>query len=748
MKKLTLITAIILTTSLLFGQWNNYNLIMEDTELFDVHFTDQMQGWMVGEKSGLVIYHTSDGGNTLEIQYENSNYFSGYPSSVCFVNSSTGWVAGDGVILHTNDGGQTWVEQGDGIAIGGGGRISVFFIDDNKGWVAGSHTILKTEDGGETWDSQNFLSGSLYDIQFKDEYHGWAVGISGSSGILLKTTDGGVSWDQTIMDDIRLQDIFFVSLDEGWMIGQEKQAGYIYDFRIFHTIDGGVTWEEEFSGNHVDNWDMSIFFTDSQHGWASYKGMDEYILFTEDGGNNWIERDDIIIIGYDGNVRSIYFSDDQYGYMVGSNGNFLRSQDSGQSWATKGFYGTVINSVSFSDQQNGVALAGYLQGTMVGMYWIEYLLKTNDGGENWIVLRQLTGDDNGIWSYKLFMHDSLHFTLIPNDINSTCTTYIYQSQDGGLSWDTIPLPGNSTTMCRGKFINPDTGWIVKSIDYQGTSVLRTYNGGSTWEDFEMSSNEFNPKSVFFFPSSENSMFGCAVGDISGSIGIIFITNNEGETWSQSEWNVPLNDVFFTDELNGWIVGGDMDNDETIILYTTDGGQTWATQESGTDNGLNEVWFTNAETGWIAGNNGCILYTSNGGENWEASPCPVDEDLYDVFFLDEQTGWVSGNGAILEYDGIWTEVKPGYKIKSNIDFDIHPNPVLSTTIISFKTKQKQNIELSIYDLSGKIIRKQTNEVQANGEYHWQFDLSELNTGIYLCQLKAGEKILTKKIIKVK
>ena len=94
----------------------------------------------------------------------------------------------------------------------------------------------------------------------------------------------------------------------------------------------------------------------------------------------------------------------------------------------------------------------------------------------------------------------------------------------------------------------------------------------------------------------------------------------------------LNDVFFTDETNGWVVGGDENNYGPVILHTTDGGINWIIQDSGTDVGLNSIWFTNDETGWIAGNSGTILYTTNGGEYWESSPSSVEEDLYSTYPL--------------------------------------------------------------------------------------------------------------------
>ena len=44
----------------------------------------------------------------------------------------------------------------------------------------------------------------------------------------------------------------------------------------------------------------------------------------------------------------------------------------------------------------------------------------------------------------------------------------------------------------------------------------------------------------------------------------------------------------------------------------DGGDTWTTNSSGTNNLLTKVFFTDNNTGYISGYNGTLLKTTNGG----------------------------------------------------------------------------------------------------------------------------------------
>ena len=71
----------------------------------------------------------------------------------------------------------------------------------------------------------------------------------------------------------------------------------------------------------------------------------------------------------------------------------------------------------------------------------------------------------------------------------------------------------------------------------------------------------------------------------------------------------------------------------------------------------------------------------------------------------------------------------------------PNPTINGT---FRIKYLGNSEIekvSIYDISGKLIKEETNITDGQ-----RFDISECTSGLYLIELKYTEGILTKKLIK--
>lgn len=118
----------------------------------------------------------------------------------------------------------------------------------------------------------------------------------------------------------------------------------------------------------------------------------------------------------------------------------------------------------------------------------------------------------------------------------------------------------------------------------------------------------------------------------------------GQCW---EWqnplpqDNPLNDVFFIDNQTGWAVGN-----YGTILKSTDSGQTWKKQNSGTSETLHSVFFTNIQTGWAVGY-GVRLKTTNGGQTWSVEsvnfgvyPYVTPYNLLDIYFIDSQIGWIA------------------------------------------------------------------------------------------------------------
>src|SRR6267378_2836630 len=128
------------------------------------------------------------------------------------------------------------------------------------------------------------------------------------------------------------------------------------------------------------------------------------------------------------------------------------------------------------------------------------------------------------------------------------------------------------------------------------------------------------------------------GTATGDNGTIIRTTNGGNTWvSQTSGTTNnLNAVSFTDANNGTAVSW-----YGIILRTTDSGATWVSQTSGTESFLYGVSFTDANNGTAVGEGGTILRTTDSGSNWVSQTSGTKSFLWGVSFTDANNGTAIG-----------------------------------------------------------------------------------------------------------
>jgi photosystem II stability/assembly factor-like uncharacterized protein len=144
----------------------------------------------------------------------------------------------------------------------------------------------------------------------------------------------------------------------------------------------------------------------------------------------------------------------------------------------------------------------------------------------------------------------------------------------------------------------------------------------------------------------NKNFGVAVG----YAGTILNTTNGGESWSLQKSGSEdqfVFDVFFNDENNGTAVGISFGgNNEGTILRTSDGGHRWYVQRNDIDDVLRRVVFINKDLGFIMGGFGKILKTLDGGNTWITIKDTINIVLEDIAFVDSDTGVAVGGAGII------------------------------------------------------------------------------------------------------
>lgn len=295
-----------------------------------------------------------------------------------------------------------------------------------------------------------------------------------------------------------------------------------------------------------------VYFYDHDHGWVA--GQKGTLIQTTDGGDTWTAA---LAGEYD--IRSVYFLDPDTGWVVGNNGRLHRSLDGGRTWERMIFTGYPqddnLLDVRFVDEEHGFIL-GY-SGVFV----------TKDGGigweNNWLPVVTYCG----AWSMSIIDYRTAF--LLGSRWSETDPELIYRSDDGGVSWSSVP--GSNSSMLPGVvtifFIDGGTGWAA------GGTIMKTTDGGSTWET---QLETTTVRRMFFFDAVE----GFAVGRAS-----ILHTDDGGTSWNdvspRDDRIADLRSIYFVDRLHGWVVGrggeemiGGRTFRYSVVLATVDGGVSW------------------------------------------------------------------------------------------------------------------------------------------------------------------------------
>lgn len=372
------------------------------------------------------------------------------------------------------------------------------------------------------------------------------------------------------------------------------------------------------------------------------------------------------------------------------------------------------------------------------------VLKTTNGGVNWVILNTGTSNDN-------YFYDAYFFNASTGYI---CGGYfggwdygkIMMTTNGGANW-TEQYSGLNESFWSVTFTDNNTGYCV---GFWG-KMLKTTNAGTNWFDISTASTA-DLWSVVFTSAS--------TGYVAGKWGRINKTTNAGLNWLvlPSGTGQRIGCLFFTDANTGYAVG-----DSQVIIKTTNAGANWFSQSTFGVLGYESVYFTSPSTGYIVGNEWVnpsfiIMKTTNSGNNWLILSGGVGDPLFDVFFVNENTGWISGyqgkilhttNGGTTGITNTNNEVPNSFILYQN-----YPNPFNPTTKIRFdvpldsRFRENDKVVLKIYDVLGNETAILVNKKLQPGTYEVDWNASNYPSGVYYYKLTTGDFSITKKMILLK
>jgi len=79
---------------------------------------------------------------------------------------------------------------------------------------------------------------------------------------------------------------------------------------------------------------------------------------------------------------------------------------------------------------------------------------------------------------------------------------------------------------------------------------------------------------------------------------------------------------------------------------------------------------------------------------------------------------------------------------------YPNPFNPVTIIKYEIPKNSVVTIRVYDIMGRLVREFVNEFNPAGSYNYEFDASNLASGVYIYRISAESFIDAKKMLLIK
>jgi len=683
--------------------WFWLNPLPQGNAYLDVEFTTNNTIYV--SAAGNTLMKSEDGGNSFVIM---SNRECG--GTLTFINDLTGFSSSSGGILKTTNGGNNWRYIPAPVDyvynFSSTPQTILYGLKDNKVYISC--------DLGESWSLSltPMTNNTINAVHFPVNNTGFAGGSKLAilnSARIYKTTNSGISWDTVpVISRYQVRSVFFINQNTGFANTDSK---------ILKTTNSGLNWDSVYTPG--DQYNQIIFFDN----FSGYLKNQQRILYTTNQGINWTE----VVTFHTTFLKNI---NEGLGKGALNNYNFLyKTTDKGANW-------TSITT-GFNDVLLDITFINSLTGFTVGD---KKIYKTTNSGINWILTN--LNIESGFSNVENIM--------FPNENTG------YAGIDGGKVAKTTNC-GNTWEVFKTSqydhlhgmsFPSVDTGYAVTKYG----NFIKTTNAGMNWivdSRFIIEGYE----DVQFI----NNLTGFAGGSTyTPRIGITRKTTDGGINWDPIllDSMIEVTDVCVSTP-GSWYAAGYGQNSSGYpgyIYYSTDFGANWNYHKF--PNSIYSIHFASPLTGYASSYYNIMYKTTDAGTTWFSTYCINNNISQAIYFIDNFTGYASSRyGQIIKTTtggGVLISVEPqSYIVPHTYNlYQNYPNPFNPTTKIKFDIPKAMNASLKIYDVLGREVSVVVNDFLIPGTYSFDFDGSNLSSGVYFYVLNGEGFVESKKMLLVK
>lgn len=590
--------------------------------------------------------------------------------------------------------------------------------------------------------------------------------------ILLMTAGDG--WNgATMISNVgaRIYDLALDSRGRLWAACKTIGSGH---GELHYSDDGGATWEARVIGNTTNNVMALSSIVFSSPDAAVVSGSYGTVFRMQYVAGEWylshVDPADLLYRQLQGAAAS----GPMHIWIVSSGGRIFESEDLGATWT-----GTTIDSRNLWD----IAFSGPDRGIAVGEGVVHY---TADGGDTWNTTAM------GVHLYTVTMFDSL--TAVAAGSNG----WVWRTENGGAGWSRVffydCVPGENIR--RTVLSPPDTVWAVGMntplrLEFRETAIgCRVWELADTiWGENLIFTQEGrslpgekvvvcahydsrNWQDPYCAPGADDNASGCAgvlevarvFADASFEKSVEYILFDGEETGLLgSRYYVAQRDtdIVFDAVLNLDMIGRDYGGGSVVDV---------AGRDEPLDSALAALFIEMSEFLQLD-LDARYLYTSSPTSDhkafWEIEGVPailmIENEYYnnpnyhactdvadnmDFDYVTDIVKTVAGSAARLA-GLIQTDPLPS----SVVLHQNFPNPLFNHTRIRFELPSRLQVELTLFDLTGRVILVMIDDSLEGGRHEYAWDGrgstgEAVASGIYFLRLRAGSTDRTRKVVIVR
>ncbi len=599
-----------------------------------------------------------------------------------------------GGLCRSRDGGNSWEYLNN--LNPGSSIICIAFDNSNNIYVGTGTGIYRSTDNGDNWVLYGMSSSGVESIAFNNYGHVFA----GNSGAVFRSTDDGATWTQ-------------LPTGGGTRTVSVAPSGYIFagcweGGGIKRSTDNGDSWTYSYPQTvNVYFASTALFDVNADIYFPTWGGG---VLKSTDNGDSWTDFNDGLGYKY---VRAIGKS--LLGPIFAGTGYGIYKTDY-PVWYSLGLPISSVKKIAINSNDDIFA----------GVWGVN---RSTDGGQSWqtrnngfvnLDIRALAVKDNGY----LFA-----------GTNDSQDGTVFRSTDNGENWVRVDNFPTGITI-NGLAVGPNDEIIATATGYHYLCQKST-DDGTTWQDISYGQNigwgkvEFNSSGDLFMAS-----YGAGLWKLPASDTVwVDLTSNIGSNWIYTFF-IGSNDYLYTEQKR-----------------STDNGQTWASIGNGSfmysfaENSIGHLFIgTNSY--------GSGVYRSiDYGETLELinNGMPADIDI-NALAVDSEDYLYAGTGGKSIFKTTTSTVVSvedlEFKPTSFSLYHNYPNPFNPATKIKYSVPQTSEVQIKVFDVLGNEISTLVNEEKQIGSYEINFNASELPSGVYFYQLRAGEFVETRKMMLLK